>query len=445
MKKVLLGLAALLLSVSAITAQGSAELKAAAKAYDAFALDNSNKAKLQEAVTNIAVALEGAETKGELTTHMEAGDIYAAVMNQIVIIKTSEGSGLFGTLEDLPQVDNPAIKAATAYMTAYNMAEKKGKKRQAIAALGAIQGNLSNAGIFAIQAKDYANSYLNFVKSVEVHDFLKAQGLESFLDAENKYSDEKYYAAISALLTENYAAAKPLYLELKDAGYPDPGIYDGLYKVSVAMEDKETALAYLNEGREKHPEDTQLLFTEINYYLGEKKLDVLIDKLKAAIDKEPDNVSLYATMGSVFDNLYQNASAAGEEDKAKEYFDNAKSYYEQALEKKPDYASAVYSIGALYFNRGAAMTQQLVELESDLSKEGQAKYEAMQKQVAEEFDLALPYFKQAEQMDPNDVNILIALREIFARKSEFDLSNEFKDRYEKIQSGETLDSYFKSN
>jgi hypothetical protein len=41
---------------------------------------------------------------------------------------------------------------------------------------------------------------------------------------------------------------------------------------------------------------------------------------------------------------------------------------------------------------------------------------------------------------------LIALKEIFARKNELDLSNEFKERLDKIQAGEKIEaSYFKAN
>ena len=46
-------------------------------------------------------------------------------------------------------------------------------------------------------------------------------------------------------------------------------------------------------------------------------------------------------------------------------------------------------------------------------------------------------------MDPNDVNTLIALKEIYARKDQLDLSEEFKKRLDNVQSGGTNPtSYF---
>ena len=75
-------------------------------------------------------------------------------------------------------------------------------------------------------------------------------------------------------------------------------------------------------------------------------------------------------------------------------------------------------------------------------KKGQEKYDAMQKEVQQQFDDALPYFKRAERMNPSDLNTLIALKEIFARKQDYDTSNEFKDRFEKVKGGETIDTPF---
>ncbi|MEM9260172.1 MAG: hypothetical protein AAGA62_11035, partial [Bacteroidota bacterium] len=201
----------------------------------------------------------------------------------------------------------------------------------------------------------------------------------------------------------------------------------------------------LNDGRKLFPDDVSLLFAEINHFLRINKLDELIGKLKTAIEKEPDNLSLYTTMGNVYDQLFQRESNDGdgpESNLATEYFDNALSYYNQALEKKPDHTDAKYSIGALYFNRAATYTNELQELADDFSKEGQRKYEALQDKVNGEFEAALPYFIEVEKVKPADVNTLIALKEIYARKSDYDTSTEFKTRLETVQGGGTVDSYF---
>jgi len=86
------------------------------------------------------------------------------------------------------------------------------------------------------------------------------------------------------------------------------------------------------------------------------------------------------------------------------------------------------------------------ELANDYSAAGTEKFNAKKKEVEAIFDTALPYFKSVEKLDPNDRNTLIALKEIYARKNEFEMSNEFKDRLDRVESGGTNEaSYFQNN
>ena len=106
----------------------------------------------------------------------------------------------------------------------------------------------------------------------------------------------------------------------------------------------------------------------------------------------------------------------------------------------------IYGLGAMIYNRGALMSQELEELGDDFSKEGQKKYDALKTEVDAEFAKALPYFQKAEMADPGDVNTLIALKEMYARDSQYEVSGEFKKRIETIQGGGKVDtSYFKEN
>src|SRR5690606_38609536 len=102
----------------------------------------------------------------------------------------------------------------------------------------------------------------------------------------------------------------------------------------------------------------------------------------------------------VYDNLYQQSQPGSEE--AKEYFEKAKINYEKALEVKPGDFTAIYSIGALFYNKAAKVVDEMNELANDLSKEGMKKYDMKKLEMEKLFDQALPYFIEAESMDPND-------------------------------------------
>jgi hypothetical protein len=69
-------------------------------------------------------------------------------------------------------------------------------------------------------------------------------------------------------------------------------------------------------------------------------------------------------------------------------------------------------------------------LADDYSKAGTAKYEAKKAEMNELFNLALPWFQKAETLQSNDVNTMIALKEIFARMNNFEKSNEYKAKIE---------------
>ena len=441
MRKIMLTAVTALFAVSLALAQsGRDQMKTASKAYSSYQT-GQDAMKLQEAVDAVQIALEDPEVQADYESYIDAGDIYAAAIQQYVTDRTLANN------EPLdPMVTRAASQAAQYYMKAYNMSEKKGGKRDALKGLENLQGNISNEGIYAIQDQNYDDSFAAFNTSVEVDKFLRDNGGTSvFADDATKLDDERYYAALSAVLNEDFASAEPLFVALYEGDYSDVGVYDGLYKVYSGKGDMETAGKYLQEGREKFPEETSLLFTEINYYLAQGKLDELTDKLQQAIEAEPDNVSLYSTLGSVYEQLYKKSIESGD-DNSEEYFELAKTNYEAGLEKEPENASVIYSLGALYFNRAANMTNELVELGNDLSKDGQKKYEEMEAKINDQFNIAYPYFQKAEMTDPSNRNTLIALKEIFARRDNYDASNEMKTRIEKVEAGETIEkSYFEEN
>ena len=431
--------------------------KDANKALGTFNLDQGRKDKLAEAKDNSDKAIEIIK---DLTTEsvksgfskekdglkamkkvaevwQKHGEVYDAITNQILTIKQLN----IGSLDELPKTDKPAFTAADAYANALAFATKKYQKSDALTGMSGVQSSLNNFAFYAFEAKEYADAYANFNKALELHDLLKENGKESLFDEETAYNDQMFYAALSANNAEMKEQAMPLYQKLADAKYDKPGIYEGLYN-GTFDKDPDAAYKYLEEGRKLYPDDVALLFAEINHYLKINQLDKLIEKLKSAIEKEPNNISLYSTLGNVYDNLYQKEAGEGNEEKAEEYFNSSLEYYGKALEKDPKFFDAVYSMGALYYNKAAAMTTKLNELANDYSKEGLKKYDAFKLEVFSQFDQALPHFKKAEGLDPNDINTLIALKEIYARKDDLPTSNIFKERLDKVQAGGSNDSSY---
>lgn len=458
MNKLILSCLTMLTFAFALQAQESPEkaLKKAGSALKTYQLDpGANIDKLHEAFDMINIAAGASETSSNWVTLNSQGEIYNTIANQIVNIRQLN----IGDMESLPKADDPALTAYTAYAKALEVAAKKFQTKDALKGIRAVQTNLNNMGIYAYEDGKFEKAFMHFNGVLEAHRLLIDAGMESMLESDDSYQEQMYITGLAALSANKIAEATPIFNELKASGAQKAAIYEALYKIEAAdalaadsklSEEDQVALmekAYVNldEGRQQFPDDISLLFAEINHFLRINKLDVLISKLESAIEKEPENISLYSTMGNVYDNLYQRETKAGNTEAAQGHFDNALKYYNQALERKSDFTDAIYSIGALYFNKAATMTQELQSLADDFSKEGQKRYEELQGLVNAEFENALPFFERVERIKPNDVNTLIALKEIFARKSDYDKSNEFKVRLEKAQAGEALESYFKNN
>jgi len=420
------------------------ELSNARKAFTAFQLDNAaNKAKLGDAVAAIAKAVTFEEANLTPDAWLKSGEIHAEVATQIV---TTRQLGI-GKVEDLPQVATPELTALEHYRKAMDLQVKPGDKKKTIKAMGILQNPLSNLGVFAYDEQKYDIAFKDFSSVLVIHDLLKSVGEPSSLDAEADYLNQKYISGLAAINAGNDAEAEKYFNELAAKNYDKPAIYESLYNLKARQSSPEEAYPILEKARKQFPEDLSLLFAEINHYLKLQRMDELIARLEKAIQMEPNNVSLYSVMGNVYDNLHQKETKEGGDlVKAEGFFGKSLEYFNKAIELDAKNVEALYSIGALYYNRAALTSQKMNALSEDYSKEGLKKFNDLKAEVFRQFDESLPYFKKAEALNPNDVNTLIALKEIFAKKDQLDLSMEFKKRLETVQGGgKNEKSYFPQN
>lgn len=411
----------------------------AKKAYNGFIVNNSNKAKLAEAkdaIENVMATMPDA--KKSAAAYILMGNIYDQIATQTNTIKQLG----MGNVDELPKVDNPPYEAFLAYKEALNYVTKGSETKGALDGISSTQGNMNQFAVYQYEAQEFEKAYNSFDGMFQAHDILKENGKASSLDDEARYKEMMYFTGLAAYSAQKLEEAGKYYEKLFEMGTDKPLVYQVLYEMK-SKDDLEGAYKYLEAGRKTFPDDISLLFAEINHFLKLEQLDILIEKIDLAIEKEPKNKSLYFTKGNLYDQLYQKAVEAGNEEEVTKYFDLAMKQYESAIEIDPDYVDAVYGKGALYYNRAASLTRELQTLADDYSADGMKKYEAKKVEVFAEFDKALPFFKKAESMDPNDINTLIALKEIFARKNQLDVSQEFDTRLKNVQGGGKNDtSYF---
>ena len=86
----------------------------------------------------------------------------------------------------------------------------------------------------------------------------------------------------------------------------------------------------------------------------------------------------------------------------------------------------------MYYNKAASLTTEINELANDYSSAGTKKYDERKSEMDGYFNEALPYFENAHNLNASDVNTIIALKEIYARKNMFDKVNEMKEKLDAI-------------
>lgn len=437
MKKVLLGIFSLFLFVGIANAQKEDPGKALKKVRGLLASYNTNPEvnadKLDEAKDKIDYAMADATVGATFKALSAKGNVYNTLANRDVINHSQDNTYAL-------KVPMAGVEAFTAYKMALEKAGKKYEKKEALQGLQATSNNIGNIGNILLGLKNYSTAYEVLVTRVEMQDILKnngidAEGLPFKNDAE--FNDNAFVLGYCAMASQMNKEALTQFTRLIDAGYENAGIYAYTFNL-MKEDDTEKALGILEKGRSMYPGDKEILFAEINYYIQTENYEVLKTKLEEAVAQSPDNPSVFSALGNVYMNLFQKEYAAGNMPLSKTYFNQSKDYYEKALALDPSLFEVQYSLGSLYYNKAVEITKLMNALPINEMK----KYQSYDEQAKELFTQALPYFKKAESMNPNDMNTLIALKEIFARSNDFENSGEFKKRLEVIQSGGQNDTPF---
>lgn len=413
----------LLLSFTAMGQDAKKNLKSASKNVSKYFLDpENNKGLLDEAVKELNDAFQSSEVNTDPEAWNLRGQTFNEIANSEIRLKITDASYQF-------KKPDASLNALDAFQKGMELAVKKYHTKDALTGITENEEYLNNAGIFLFQEQNYTEAFKFFSASLKAKEILAANKEKSRLDDETLFNEQVFYTGVSGYFSEDPTKAKPYFEKLFMKGNAQPLVYVGLFSLTVeSNEDK--AFEYLDAGKKLYPDDNEILFAEINYYIKANKLDQLVGKLKKAIEKEPDNVTVYNALGNVYDQLNQNERNNGNIEKADEYFNLAFQNYEQVLEKDKTNFDATYSLGALYYNKAASMVTKINELSNDFSSAGTKKYNTLKAEMDGYFNQALPFFLKAEALNANDASVLVALKEIYARQGDLEKSNQYKQRIE---------------
>ena len=293
MKKVILGILALTLFIGTTQAQTSADL--INKAKKAVKNISGKKEKIAEAEAAVQAMMASTENQTNAEALLWKGKLY----NEMSSIDNLERSKMLLLGKQYKsEYTKSSIMAADALMSALKATQDKKQIKEITTSLSETQANMNNYASDLTDSKDYAGAYKCFKSTLEIHEALKANAVKSTLDKADDYNKQLYLVALLSTYSEMEKDAMPIYKKLIEAKKDTSFIYSAMYKATVET-DRDLALSYLDEGAKKYPEDTQILFTKINHFLKDGKLEILVTQLKEAIKKEPKNDTLYFSLSKI--------------------------------------------------------------------------------------------------------------------------------------------------
>lgn len=255
----------------------------------------------------------------------------------------------------------------------------------------------------------------NFQRSKEV----LALAVESYEMKTPEYplnGELYYYYAYTLEMLKDDANAQKYYQKSIEDGSTNMSVVLRLIESYKKSGSKDKVLDLINTSKAKNPANVDLMVAEADYYYwtdDKQKGRQLLDQLPASISNSSDALVNAANL-YIKDECYSQAE------------DLLKKAYRQA----PDNAAIVHNLGVCCSNIGEA---KYVEA-NKLSLEGKQNEYQQVKQIADRYmEDAASYFEKALLNEPNDVNLMQKLREIYLRLSHDDKAKVMEQRIATMQ------------
>jgi tetratricopeptide (TPR) repeat protein len=260
------------------------------------------------------------------------------------------------------------------------------------------------------------------------------------------YNDkfEDAYANLRKLYDSGYTGVKTLYvitdkttgedviapnkkmldLLAKDPKYENPRvektknkraeiITNMLYALNKMGKDQE-AFELIQKAKKEAPDNVDLLIGEANYYLKKGDNAKFAEVMKKAFELKPDNPTYAYNVAIGYLNT-------------KDY-DKAREYLNKVLELDPNYKNAIYGLALVELAGEEALVE---EINKNLTND--RKYNELKAKQREIYRNALPYLEKYHQLDPNDINVVRTLKNIYLELEMMDKYKEMKAKLKELK------------
>lgn len=369
--------------------------------------------------------------------------------------------GMLASMDDKTKAQYYYLLAESLYA---NGAASMKDVDAAIASIGKVSGAYQVEST-ALKQKMVNSLITKGKEAYEKEDFsASSKYFENVYRAQPKDTVFLYYAAATAVNVQEYDRALGLYEELKKMGYT--GVKTEFYatntetnkeevfenknmrdiqvkaKTHVAPGQRKTeskkpeivknvALIYVSQGkdaealnamkaaREESPDDINLILSEANVHYKMGNIENFKTLLQEAIKLDPANPELQYNLGVI-------SAESGQTEEAK-------AYYEKALELDPNYVNAYINLSALILGKEEALITEMNNLGS--SKKDNLRYDELRKQRQDLYREAVPFLTKALELDGQNINAAKTLMNIYSILGETAKQNEMKAKVEALEAG----------
>lgn len=287
----------------------------------------------------------------EVTMNMEKTWYYRGLIYQSLYKNEKFGNLSANSLEEALTAFNKCLEINPKYEYAQEITEKK----------TLLSRQFSDKGYDEFTKKDYGAAFKSF---------------ENVLSLNPNDTAIYYNAAISADKAKDAANAKKYFGKLAEMNYNDSKFYQPYAQVLLSEKDTAGALKVLSTGLTRFPGEKGMLIQQTNIFIQSGKTDEALKSIDQAIEKDAGNPNLYFAKGNLQEKL-------GKEN-------DAIASYQKAIEIKSDYFDANYNLGALYFNQGAKMNNEANKIQDNAKyAKAEAEFKAKFNQAKPYFEKAL--------------------------------------------------------
>ncbi|MBO9585383.1 MAG: tetratricopeptide repeat protein [Flavobacterium sp.] len=377
----------------------------------------------KDQIKNAEKALKGGDAQGALAQLKDAENLIAnAKDTEQAQYYFVQGNAFLDLANKKVEESKNLLAAANSYSKLIEVEKTSGKQKystQAAASIANIKGSLINSAIADTQANKHAEG---------------AKKLYEAYELDKKDTINLYYAASTAVNSQDFDLALPMYEELKKLNFSGKGtlylavnkangnednfanakerdlaiklgthekpkteaipskrgeIYKNLALILVQKGRTEDAKKAIADARKANPDDSSLILTEANLYLETKDYDMYKKLVGEALQKDPNNADLVFNLGVLSAGAKNNA--------------DAEKYYLKAIEINPNYTNAYLNLAALKLEAEKPIIDEMNKLGT--SAKDMKRYDVLKSQREAVFKGVIPYLKKANELDPKNEDV----------------------------------------